>query len=47
MNLLPIMLNLAGRRVVVVGGGAVGLRKARALLDAGAAVTLVTLDFAP
>jgi len=37
----PIMLNLRGRRAVVVGGGPVGLRKARSLLDAGAKVTLV------
>jgi len=37
----PIMLDLRGRRAVVVGGGPVGLRKVRSLVDAGANVTLV------
>jgi precorrin-2 dehydrogenase/sirohydrochlorin ferrochelatase len=37
----PIMLNLSGRLAVVVGGGAVGLRKVQSLLDAGAKVALV------
>jgi len=41
MKTYPIMLNLSGRRVVVIGGGEVGLRKARALADAGAEVLLV------
>ena len=35
------MLNLQGRGVVVVGAGAVGLRKARSLQDAGADVKLI------
>jgi precorrin-2 dehydrogenase/sirohydrochlorin ferrochelatase len=35
------MLDLRGRRVVVVGGGTVGARKARDLVSAGASVTLV------
>ena len=39
--MFPILLNLSGKRVVVVGGGAVGARKARAALDAGAAVRVV------
>ena len=34
----PIVLNLSGRRAVVVGGGEVALRKARTLADAGAHV---------
>lgn len=38
---LPVVLNLAGRLVVVVGGGAVGMRKASAARAAGAAVRLV------
>ncbi len=43
----PIVLDLAGRRAVVVGGGRVALRKARALADAGAAVTAVAPQFLP
>jgi len=37
----PIVLNLSGRRALVVGGGEVALRKARALADAGAHVRVV------
>jgi precorrin-2 dehydrogenase/sirohydrochlorin ferrochelatase len=43
----PIVLNLAGHRAVVVGGGRVALRKARALADAGAEVCVVAPDLAP
>lgn len=39
--LLPLGLRVTGRRVVVVGGGPVGLRRVTALLEAGASVTLV------
>ncbi len=42
MKTYPVMLNLAGRRVVVVGSGAVAMRKLTALAEAGAAITLVT-----
>jgi len=43
----PIVLDLAGRPAVVVGGGRVALRKARALADAGARVTVVAPDLLP
>ncbi|HEY1187538.1 MAG TPA: NAD(P)-dependent oxidoreductase [Gemmata sp.] len=39
--MFPILLNLVGKLVVVVGGGAVGARKATALLAAGAAVRVI------
>lgn len=41
MNDLPVMLRVRGRRCVVVGGGAVAVRRAAALRDAGAAVTVI------
>jgi siroheme synthase-like protein len=37
----PIFLDLEGKPVVVVGGGKVGLRKAKGLVEAGARVTVV------
>jgi uroporphyrin-III C-methyltransferase/precorrin-2 dehydrogenase/sirohydrochlorin ferrochelatase len=39
--LYPLFLKLAGRDVLVVGGGPVGTAKARALVEAGARVTVV------
>ncbi len=44
MKTYPIMLKLQGRRAVVIGAGAVGLRRARKLLDAGADVTLAAAE---
>jgi precorrin-2 dehydrogenase/sirohydrochlorin ferrochelatase len=37
----PIFLELGGRRSVVIGGGAVAVRKAQALLNAGARLVVV------
>ncbi|MDG4805791.1 uroporphyrinogen-III C-methyltransferase [Micromonospora sp. WMMD1120] len=46
-NPYPLGLRLDGRRVVVVGGGAVATRRVPALLDAGADVLLVAPDLTP
>ncbi|TDC83231.1 uroporphyrinogen-III C-methyltransferase [Micromonospora sp. KC606] len=43
----PLGLRLTGRRVVVVGGGAVATRRVPALLDAGADVFLVAPELTP
>ena len=37
----PLGLDLTGRKVVVVGGGRVALRRTRALVEAGALVTVI------
>jgi precorrin-2 dehydrogenase/sirohydrochlorin ferrochelatase len=42
-----LFLKMTGRLAVVIGGGDVGRRKARALLSAGAAVRLVCLEARP
>jgi siroheme synthase-like protein len=53
MAVFPVFLKLAGRRVLVVGGGPVAAGKLRALLDAEANVTVVapnvvdSIDHAP
>ena len=41
MSKYPIFLELSGRRVVVIGAGAVAARKAQSLLDAGARLVIV------
>jgi len=43
----PALLDLAGRLVLLVGGGAVATRKLAALLQAGARVRLVSPELAP
>ncbi len=47
MTWYPVCLDLAGRPVLVVGGGAVALEKARGLLEAGAVVTVVAPEVVP
>jgi siroheme synthase-like protein len=43
----PAFLDLRGRRCLVVGGGAVGERKARDLLESGARVSVVSPALTP
>jgi uroporphyrin-III C-methyltransferase/precorrin-2 dehydrogenase/sirohydrochlorin ferrochelatase len=45
--LFPTFLKLQGRRVLLVGGGAVAAGKLRGLLDAGAEVTVVAPKIVP
>ncbi len=42
--MFPLVADLAGRRVVVVGAGAIGARKAHQLVEGGAAVTVVAQE---
>jgi siroheme synthase-like protein len=41
-SLYPVSLDVRGQACLVVGGGKVAARKARSLLDCGAAVTVIT-----
>lgn len=43
----PVFLNVRGKRCVVVGGGEVALRKAKALLERGALVKVVSPTLCP
>jgi len=45
MTVYPLGLDLTGRRVVVVGGGRVALRRTQALVEAGALVTVIAPRF--
>ena len=45
--LYPVFLKLAGRRVLLVGGGTVAAAKLEGLIAAGAVVTVVAPDIAP
>jgi uroporphyrin-III C-methyltransferase/precorrin-2 dehydrogenase/sirohydrochlorin ferrochelatase len=47
VSVYPLGLDLAGRRAVVVGGGRVALRRTRALLEAGALVTVIAPRILP
>ncbi|MFD1772518.1 precorrin-2 dehydrogenase/sirohydrochlorin ferrochelatase family protein [Paenibacillus rhizophilus] len=44
---LPVMLDVWGKRCVVVGGGKVAERKTLGLLDAGAAITVISPVLTP
>ncbi|HEY6096175.1 MAG TPA: siroheme synthase CysG [Gallionellaceae bacterium] len=44
MDYLPIFFNVKGKKCLIVGGGDVALRKASLLVQAGAAVTVVSPD---
>jgi uroporphyrin-III C-methyltransferase/precorrin-2 dehydrogenase/sirohydrochlorin ferrochelatase len=46
-DLLPLFLNLRGRRVLLVGGGPVATAKLRQLIAAGAAIQVVAPDISP
>ena len=43
----PLLLDVTGRRIVVVGGGTVATRRVRALVDAGASVVVIAPWLAP
>jgi siroheme synthase-like protein len=47
MGFYPVFLDLSGRRCLVVGGGTIAERRVEALLEAGAAVTLVSPTLTP
>lgn len=47
MGYYPISLDLVGRPCLVVGGGAIALRKVAALVEAGARVTVVSPSLTP
>ena len=45
MDYLPLFHNLKGRRIVVVGGGEIALRKVRLVQQASALITIIAKDF--
>lgn len=47
MRYYPVFLDIAGKPVVVVGGGEVALRKVEGLLEAGAEITVVSPELHP
>ena len=47
MSYYPILVDLKGKKVVVVGGGAVALRKIESLLECGASVNVISRELIP
>lgn len=47
MDYLPLFFNLKNRPVLLIGGGEVGLRKARLLVRAGARLQVVSHEVHP
>lgn len=47
MPRFPLFVSLAAKPVLIVGGGAIASRRARVLLEFGAAVTVVSPDISP
>lgn len=47
MTVIPIMIDLEGKNVVVVGGGRIAKRKLDGLLDSGAALTVISPAVTP
>lgn len=41
MRYMPVFISLHGRKVLIIGGGRVALRKARQISEAGAALTVI------
>lgn len=46
MSMLPLFIEMQGKRVLIIGGGRVALRKARVFSDAGAILTIIAPDIA-
>ncbi len=42
--MLPLIVNFTGRKVLVIGGGFIGMRKAASLISEGALVTVITKE---
>ncbi|MFZ5951594.1 MAG: precorrin-2 dehydrogenase/sirohydrochlorin ferrochelatase family protein [Candidatus Rifleibacteriota bacterium] len=47
MKMMPLFFNLQNHKVLIVGGGRVALRKARALCEAGAVITVIAPEILP
>ncbi|WP_223634966.1 NAD(P)-binding protein [Planococcus sp. 4-30] len=47
MTVIPIMIELAEKKVIVVGGGRIAKRKLNTLLDSGAVLTVISPAVAP